>query len=486
MEMSLTDPRKIARAWEKGILSWKLDSNQLGMYERIAEMRALARKIVLNCSRQLGKSYFICVYMIEQAIRNPGWQIKYAAQTAKQVRKILKPHFREILKDCPEHLRPKWHSQDGEYRFPNGSVITVAGCDRDNAETLRGQHCHLGIVDEGGAIDDLLYVVNDILLPQTLNTGGRLVIISTPAKTPGHAFKQLCDEAEALGTLIERDIYCNPRLSEKDLEELKRDSGGEESTTWKREYLCQHVTDEASAVIPEATKEAVNKIVILISSKEDRSYRPRYFDTYVFLDPGWNPDFAGLTWCITDFERSAWIIERDFMMRKMATIPLAKKLREVTDELWGKGHRPYMCISDIDHRLIADLAQCKPEDGGPWFFTPTAKDNLDEAINGVRQSLTHQKHPLWLHPDAKIAKRQLQNATWNKTRTKFARTSLDGHYDVLASMIYGRRNIHFAHNPAPATDWSLLRATHLVIQDKPPESKAALAVKAMFGLKARR
>lgn len=485
MELAL-DPRKVARAWEKGILSWKFDSNQLGMYERLPELFKLARKIVLNCSRQLGKSYFICVYMIEQAIRNPGWQIKYAAQTAKQVRKILRPHFREILKDCPEHLRPKWHSQDGEYRFPNGSVITVAGCDRDNAETLRGQHCHLGIVDEGGAIDDLLYVVNDILLPQTLNTGGRLVIISTPAKTPGHAFKQLCDEAEVNGTLLERDIYCNPRLSEKDLEELKRDSGGEDSTTWKREYLIQHVTDEASAVMPEATKAQLKKITLILSSPDDRSYRPRYFDTYIFLDPGWNPDFAGIVWAITDFEKACWYIEADFMMRKMSTNALSMKLREGTDRLWGKGHKPFMCISDIDARLIADLAQVPAEFGGPWFFSPTQKDNLDQAINALRQSVTHQKFPVWIHPDCKITRRQFENATWNKTRTKFARTSLDGHFDVLAASIYGRRNINFSHNPAPPMDWSQYKGTHLVIPPPKNETPAARAVKAMFGLGKRR
>ena len=155
-------------AWERGLIEPILfDSNQESMSVAVSEAWGRSRKLVLNCSRQLGKTYFIVVKCISFAIQNPGAQIKYAAKTQKQVRKILRTHFRTIFRTCPEELRPRWHSQDGEYRFPNGATITIAGCDRENAETLLGQHCHLGVVDEGGSIKDLRYVVDSILMPQT-------------------------------------------------------------------------------------------------------------------------------------------------------------------------------------------------------------------------------------------------------------------------------------------------------------------------------
>ena len=292
--MTPAERRKVAEAWSRGQLSWKYDTNQDGMAAIFHEAKKKTRIIVANCSRQIGKSVFALILCLEFALQNPGAQIKYAAQTAKQVRKILRPHMRLLLEDCPEELRPKLHSQDGEYRFHNGSVITIAGVDRDNVETLRGQHAHFSVVDEGGMMGDLEYIIQGVLLPQTLNTNGHILVISTPAPTAGHHFKQLCDKAESEGALIERTIYDNPRLSDETIEEYKREAGGEDSTNWLREYLIQHVTDAASAVLPEAKKDRLKATTLVLKSEDDVSYRPSHFDTYVVLDPGWNPDFPGI------------------------------------------------------------------------------------------------------------------------------------------------------------------------------------------------
>lgn len=468
----------LSQAWERGLIEPILfDSNQEGMSQALTDAWHLSRKHVLNCSRQLGKTYFIVVKCISFAIQNPGAQIKYAAKTQKQVRKILRTHFRAIFKTCPEDLRPRWHSQDGEYRFPNGSTITIAGCDRENAETLLGQHCHLGVVDEAGSIKDLRYVVDSILMPQTTTTKGRIIIISTPAKTPGHSFKEYCDEAEENKTLVERTIYANPRLSPEDLAELKKEAGGEESTTWKREYLVQHVTDENSAVMPEATKITLRTFIIDVDPENPLNYRPRFYDTYVWLDPGWNPDYTGVLWAIWDFVGARVIIEDEYLMRRMNTRTLARAMREKTDALWGFGHKPYFCVADVDHRLISDLADHK------WEFAPTAKDNLDEAINKLRLSVSGQQIPFWTHPRCNLVRRQFENATWNNARTKFARTVVDGHYDLLSAAVYGRRNLHTAHNPWPANINPFLPHEGLVVRRNPENTGLAGKFKKAFGLK---
>lgn len=441
--MSKADPAKVEAAWRSGILSWKLDSNQQEMYEDWKLNNNRARVAVWNASRQIGKSFLLLIIACEFALQHPGCQIKYAAQTAKQVRKILKPHMRQIHRDCPDDLRPRFNSQDGEYQWPNGSVMTIAGCDRDNAETLRGQHADLCIVDEGGAIDDLSYVVLDILLPQTLNTRGRIIVASTPAKTPGHSFKEFCQQAEENGTYLERDIYANPRISDAEIEEICKASGGADSTTWKREYLVMHVTDEESAVVPEATEVHLRTRVLKVDPENPRSYRPKHFDTLIWIDPGWNPDYTGIVWAIWDFAGARIIVEHCFIMRRMDTATLAAKLRAQTDELWGIDHEPYQVVSDVDGRLIADLAL------KGWTVQPTEKDNLDEAINKLRQSVSGKRIPIYFHPDAKPVRRQLTNATWNKARNRFSRTELDGHFDLLAACIYGRRNLPEWHDPTP-------------------------------------
>lgn len=471
--MSKVDPVKVAAAWESGILSWKLDSNQQGMYDEWQVMRTRARISTWNAARQLGKSWLLLVLASEFAQQNPGCQIKYAAQTAKQVRKILKPHMRDIYKDCPDHLRPRFHSQDGEYRWPNGSVMTVAGCDRDNAETLRGQHADLCIVDEGGAIDDLAYVVKSILLPQTINTRGRIIVASTPAKSPGHAFKSFCDEAMAAGTYLERDIYCNPRISDEEIADLCRETGGADSTDWQREYLVQHVTDEASAVLPEAKGLLLKSRIVPIDPNNPLGYRPRHFAKLIWIDPGWNPDFTGIVWAIWCFEWAKIIVERDLIMRKMTTDVLALALQEGCDELWGKDSKPYQIVSDVDHRLIADLA------GHGWFIQPAQKDNKDEAINKLRQSVSGKKIPIHFHPRALVTRRQFENGTWNRNRTKFIRTELDGHFDVLDACIMGRRHLPEHYDPTPEND-AVARNVIVIRPDDEPTSKIARALKSLL------
>ncbi len=474
--MKAEELRKRAEAWKRGQLSWKYDSNQVEMYDWYKKASKQSRVLVANASRQIGKSWFALVLCLEYAIQNPGSQIKYAAQTAKQVRKILRPHMRALLEDCPEDLRPKLHSQDGEYRFPNGSVITLAGCDRDNVETLRGQHAHLAIVDEGGAFGDLDYVVRGVLLPQTLNTNGRIFIISTPAPTPGHAFKAFCDEAEAEGALIERTIFDNPRISDAEIAELCAASGGELSTTWRREYIVEHVTDEASAVFPEATRERMRLTTLKIEHDLDVSYRPSHFDTYIWMDPGWSPDFCGIQWAIWDFPNGRVVIEDDFIMRRMDTTMVGKVLRSRTDALWGKDHVPHMCVSDLDGRLIADLAKYG------WNFMPTQKDNLDQAINHARLSISGQSIPFVTHPRCTATRRQWENATWNKTRTKFNRSQLDGHFDLASCTIYGRRNLQPWRNPMPYAP-TIRKGRGLIIDDDKPVSGTARALKKMFGVR---
>lgn len=474
--MTASDAKKIAEAWRRGQLQWKLDSNQQGMFEEFNVAKTKTRVVVGNCSRQLGKSVWALVLCLEFAMQNPGSQIKYAAQTGKQVRKILRPHMRLLCADCPEEFRPKFHSQDGEYRFPNGSVLTIAGVDRDNVETLRGQHAHFSVVDEAGMMDDLEYVVKSVLLPQTLNTDGRILVISTPAPTAGHYFKHLCDEAESKGALIERTIYANPRISDETIAEYMAEAGGEESTTWLREYLIQHVTDAAAAVLPEAKRERLKATTIKIAHPADVSYRPSHFDTYVWMDPGWNPDFTGIQWAIWDFPNARFIIEDDFIMRRLDTATLAGVLRERTDALWGKDHRPHLCVSDLDGRLTADLSKLG------WGFIPTQKDNLDQAINQLRLSISGQSIPVWTHPRCTATRRQYENVTWNKTRTKFARTALDGHYDLVAASVYGRRNLQTWRNPIPP-EIQVQRGLGLIVNDDAREPGLKAGLKRIFGVK---
>ena len=180
--------------WRKGNLRYKLDNvqpcptdcticgtthtGQKGIYDALKA--APGNKWFLGMSRRRGKTYLLCVLAIEYAISHPNSQIHYAASTAKAVKKMVRPNFRKILADCPEDMRPKWNAVDSEYRFPNGAIVTVAGCDNENYENLRGTESDFVVVDEAGFIDHLQAVLDDVLLPMTLETNATVVISSTP------------------------------------------------------------------------------------------------------------------------------------------------------------------------------------------------------------------------------------------------------------------------------------------------------------------
>jgi hypothetical protein len=185
----------IREQWFDGNLYYKLKPHQERLYNEI--VNGTSKKYVVNCSRRFGKSFILCLIAIEQALRKKNSHIRFAAPTQKQLTEIVQPIMVKILNDCPEELKPDFKSQDKKYVFKNGSEIHIAGCDNGNAENLRGHESDLNLIDEAGFIDDLEYVIKDILLPQTLTTGGRTIISSTPPRTPAHYFTQLCNEAKS-------------------------------------------------------------------------------------------------------------------------------------------------------------------------------------------------------------------------------------------------------------------------------------------------
>jgi len=234
--------------WRRGELRWKLKPVQLRIYQAFWSSTSL--KYVVNCARRLGKSYALCVIALEFALKKPGAQIRFAAPTQKALKKIIRPLFKKICKDAPADCRPTFNTQDGVYLFPNGSEIHIAGANAGHAESLRGTEADLCLVDEAGFIDDLEYLIQDILLPQMMTTNGRLMMSSTPPRTPAHDFKTFVEEAEKAGaysTFTIHEAGYDPAVIAK----WCRESGGETSSTWQREFLCLFVVDKDSAIVPE-------------------------------------------------------------------------------------------------------------------------------------------------------------------------------------------------------------------------------------------
>lgn len=441
----------LRQAWETGFLDWKLREHQVDLYQFISNIEAL--KTVIKCARRFGKTFSVLLYLIEMAIRHPGIRMRYAAPTEKSLRAYVKPNMRTILGDCPSDLKPRWIAQDSLFSFPNGSELWLAGTDKEHAEKLRGPGTDLGVCDEAGFMSNLKYVVNDILLPSTMDCDGRLIIVSTPPRTPGHDFTLMYNEAVGTGSSYVKTVWENKWLMDRPekLAEYIEAAGGRESTTWKREYECQDIIDEATAVLVEGNDtDLMNKIVC-------EHVRPKYFNSVTSMDPGFSPSHTGVLYGYIDFQAGLLIIEDELDVLRMRTDILATRIAKQELELGYSGqlNGRHIRWSDIDPRLLQDLATMHGLN-----FAATNKDSLTAMVNQARVLMSQAK--LRIHPRCRSLLGQIRSATWNDAKTGFDWSVQYGHYDLISALIYMIRNADWLSNPFPEYGNDVRHYSHMV------------------------
>jgi Terminase large subunit, T4likevirus-type, N-terminal/Hint domain/LAGLIDADG-like domain len=408
--------------WNRGVLTWKLDRIQKELYD--SYISSNAKTIVWSASRRSGKSFALCCIAIEKCMQKSNAIVKFIAPSQKHVKMIIRPLMKEILKDCPKEIRPDFKSVDNTFRFKNGSEIQLAGTDGGHADSLRGGNCDVAIVDEAGFCDDLKYIVRSILIPTTTTTKGKIILSSTPPKSPDHDFEFYRKEAEFRGNYIKKTIYdaIGDRITQEMVDDIISELGGEDSTDFQREYLCNSVTDEDSAVVPEFTEE-VQKACI----KEWP--RPPYMDFYVGGDIGFK-DLTVFLLAYYDFKAAKLIIEDEVVMsgRKMTTSYLAEQLkakeRIVFENKLTKDYQaPYLRVCDNNLIVINDLNALHN-----LSFLPTAKDDSAAALNNMRIMIKEGR--VIINPRCTTLIFHLKNATWNKSRKSYERSPDAGHYDA--------------------------------------------------------
>lgn len=437
----ITKKDAIEALWRKAILHWKLDKNQLEMYDFCRNKPD--KIIVIGSSRQLGKSYFLTVLAIETCLKNPYVIVKFIAPKVKDIKRIISPLVREITADSPPELKPAYNSQDHIFKFQNGSEIQLAGTDNGHAESIRGNKAHLCIIDEAGFCDDLDYIVNSILIPTTTTTQGKIVMASTPSKAPDHPFMNFLKKAELDARFIKKTIYDNPRLTEDDINQIADALGGKDTTDFKREYLVEMVTSEDDAVIPEFTPALEQTI-----AKEWP--RPVYFDSYVAMDIG-SKDLTVALFGYYDFLAGKIIIEDEVVLsgKKMLTDSLAELIKLKESSLWthpmtGQIKEPSLRVADNNNLILLNDLAVKHN----ISFIPTLKDNADAALNNMRMLLRSER--IIINPRCKTLIYHLKSAIWNRARTSYARSADQGHYDAVDALKYLCRNINFNKNPYPS------------------------------------
>lgn len=438
-----------ARLWEMGILEWKFSVTQKKIYEFINA--SSDRNLVVNCSRRLGKSYYLTVIAIQQCLRKPNSIVKMIQPEVKMIRTNIRPIIKKILEDCPDSLRPDFKTQDNIYVFKNGSEIQLAGTDNGNHEKLRGGDSDLCIIDEAGFCSELDYIVKSVLGPTTFLTKGKIVISSTTPPNPDHEFVKYMQQAEIENRVIRKTIFdaleddrgtANPRITEEIIaDEVKKHVGGVDSESFRTEFLCQVIYNSKDSVVPEFTDLIQQDTVV-------NWPKPVFYDRYTAMDIGYE-DLTFLVFGYWDFDNGVLVIEDEFHINgpEMTTPTLAKHIKAKEEALWtnrltGEFEKPLIRVADNNLILINDLQK----DHGLTFFA-TDKHNKDAYLGEMRKMIASRQ--IIIHPRCKTLISHLKSATWNKARSDFKRSPDNGHYDGVAALMYLCRNLDKARNPYP-------------------------------------
>lgn len=436
--------------WEIGDLSWALHPLQLeDLAFREAAYERGVRRVVELCGRRYGKTRGLVVDAFETAIRRPGCRIPYAAKTWESAAAYVLPEARYLIENAPKHLRPE--IVGGEVRFPNRSVIVISGSHTvANADNLRGPDSVKAIIDEAGFNDCLDYVANDVLQAQLIRTAGMMIIASSAPLTPTHPFVAHVKRARARGALITRTTLDAPHLTRDEIEKFAEEIGGMDSTSWAREAMCEIVTDENRAVVPEWRKHKA-ACVGEVAPREHRHFYVAadlgYVDLTVIL-------LAWVDWYGAEVDGvlsgprlvvvGERVLERPTSFDVQAAAASLERQHQATGRVRARvADAPAITVADL--RRLHGKLRTGEEETAAWRVP--RKDDLEGAVNLVR--LLVRRHQIVISPDCERLLADVNDAVWNLGRTEFDRVGDVGHYDALAALVYLCRTADLSLCPEP-------------------------------------
>lgn len=455
----------IRHAYLTGQLNYKVYGYQQPIYEALWGMinNPEGLKYYLNCARRFGKSTIMTLIAIEYALRNKNSQIRFAAPTGKMLRKITFPIIRMLLKDCPEDLMPVFNQTDNVWTFFNGSQIHLSGTENGTYENLRGTASHLNLVDECGFMSELDTIIKSVLIPQTLTTGGKTILASTPPTTPAHDSYAIAMDCMADGFYQSFTVHDNKSLTPELIAQYAKESGGFDSSTWKREYLVQWVIDEELQVIPEWNEEFIE------TPAQDNTYP--YHHRYTSIDLVVKNNTAILFGYYNHSTQTLVIqAEAELKGSKLTTQALAKTITEKEAQIFD-GIKPHRRLSDNKHPLLlADLGILHQ-----LHFKPET-DDIITLVNEARILVLNGR--LRVDPSCTSLIANLQYGVWEDNRKSLGSSTAYNNFSHLKALLYMIRKIDENTNPVPA-HLNVSEYTHFMPQQK---HGSAEVLKRMFGL----
>lgn len=219
-------------------------------------LRSAADRVLLNCSRQSGKSTTSAIIALHRALYYPGSLVLALAPALRQSQELfgkIAGFYRDLGRPVPPQGERKLSLE-----LENGSrIVTLPGSER----TIRGfSGAALLMVDEAARVDDALYYA---IRPMLAVSGGSLMVLSTPYGRRGAFFEEWTN-----GVGWERyevpATEC-PRISREFLEEERK---ALPARVYRQEYECSFEEVDDAVFAYDLIEEAITEDVAPLFGSE--------------------------------------------------------------------------------------------------------------------------------------------------------------------------------------------------------------------------
>jgi phage terminase large subunit-like protein len=187
-----------------GLMPWQHEVNATAT-ELLPDGRFAYRQVVLEVMRQQGKTVNLLAMMIARALRRPGTQISYAAQTRLDARKRLLDVWWPIIKRS--RLAPFVDVRRGSgseaYLFKNGSMLgLVSGTEISG----HGDSLELAVIDEAWAQED--DHLEQAMRPAMMTRDAQLWVVSAAGTEKSTYFRGKVEDGRGRAEMGQTDRGC--------------------------------------------------------------------------------------------------------------------------------------------------------------------------------------------------------------------------------------------------------------------------------------
>ncbi len=219
-------------------------------------LRSGAKRLLINASRQTGKSTTVSKLALHTAIYKPNALILLVSPSLRQSGEL----FKKVTEDLNRLPNKPELDEDSKtsLKFANGSrIVSLPGSE----ETIRGfSGATLIVEDEASRVDDALYYS---IRPMLAASAGRLILMSTPFGRRGHYYTEWSGQNNWERVKIPA-TEC-PRISAEFLAEERASLG---DWWFRQEYLGEFCETTDSLFTYEQIKSAISTDVLPLFDDE--------------------------------------------------------------------------------------------------------------------------------------------------------------------------------------------------------------------------